>query len=162
IMDVYGYTGSYSMPMRATDWIGATIDASEGVLYVNDQRYDSGKIPSGYFREIQINLPDLDWWLRYRYEPQDRAPQLSREDTQPGDSADFIGTGAPGRPSSMPLIRRKFEERCHNEEALPTLAREANWLATWVAGEHPKRWNPRRNPVRCGWHGDRPAPLADI
>ncbi len=49
----------------------------------------------------------------------------------------LLSTGAPGRPTSMHLVKAKLKERGDRRENLPTCKAEAEWLSVWLTREHP-------------------------
>ena len=70
------------------------------------------------------------------------APPLERMRAEPlpaspPEPALIASTGAPGRPTSMHLIRREHQRRLDAGEAHESLADEARYLATWFAQQHP-------------------------
>ena len=54
-------------------------------------------------------------------------PTESEPETQP-----LIHTGAPGRPSSMPLVENEFQQRADKGLTCPTLKGESKFLAEWI------------------------------
>jgi hypothetical protein len=46
-------------------------------------------------------------------------------------------TGAPGHPSSMPLVEAAFDARRARNETAASLAEESRCLANWVKSEYP-------------------------
>jgi hypothetical protein len=55
----------------------------------------------------------------------------------PADFQEFIGTGAPGRRSSMHLVKAEFDRRCRDGQILQSLEAEAASLETWLKSNHP-------------------------
>ena len=55
----------------------------------------------------------------------------------PPEPALIISSGAPGRPTSMHLIRSEHRRRLDAGEAHESLADEARYLAAWLARQHP-------------------------
>jgi hypothetical protein len=46
-------------------------------------------------------------------------------------------SGAPGRPTSMHLVKAEFDARCARSELAASLAQEARYLADWLRSAHP-------------------------
>ena len=45
-------------------------------------------------------------------------------------------SGAPGRPSSMHLVKEEFSARCRRGEVAETIKRESEILRDWLSTEH--------------------------
>jgi len=55
----------------------------------------------------------------------------------PAAAPEILSTGAPGRPTSMHLIKPEHRRRLDKGEAHESLADEARYLAAWLAQQHP-------------------------
>lgn len=53
------------------------------------------------------------------------------------DSSEIFRTGAPGRPTSMHLVRAEFDRRWEHGESASTISAEAESLADWLRSTHP-------------------------
>jgi hypothetical protein len=65
----------------------------------------------------------------------------------PAAAPKIPSTGAPGRPTSMHLIRVEHRRRLDAGEAHESLAEEAKHLATWLAQQHPAAPQPTTKTV---------------
>ena len=54
------------------------------------------------------------------------------------EKASIYETGAPGRPTSMHLVREEFRARYERRESATSITQEANALAEWLRKAHPR------------------------
>jgi hypothetical protein len=79
------------------------------------------------FSEIKLQRVDLkNAWEEYLVEPNAAL------------AIDAYETGAPGRPTSMHLIKEAFAARYKRDESAKSITQEANALANWLHKTHPK------------------------
>jgi hypothetical protein len=79
-------------------------------------------------------------------------PERMRAEPLPASPPEpaLISSGAPGRPSSMHLIRAEHQRRLDEGEAHESLAAEAGHLATWLAQQHPTAPQPTPKAIANG------------
>jgi len=87
-------------------------------------------VTEGRARGHGVDLFDI------RVAPASATPPTPAPATPPAP-AEILSTGAPGRPSSMHLIRAEHRRRLDAGEAHESLAAEARYLAAWLAQQHP-------------------------
>jgi hypothetical protein len=90
--------------------------------------------------------------LLTRIETLDREWQLVcdyRENVFSSQDENIRSTGAPGRPSSMHLIRAEFQARIDRGETKKTISLESQALSKWLSIAHPKapptKWRTIKN-----------------
>lgn len=64
------------------------------------------------------------------------------------------GTGAPGRPSGMYLVRQEFERRRDSRSLKVTLGEESEFLSSWCRKNHPDRPCPSPKTVKNNLRDD--------
>lgn len=69
-------------------------------------------------------------------------PSLEHLGRDVAPSAEIIPTGAPGRPTSMSLIKDEHERRLNGGEAHEALAEEARHLNAWLKAMYPTAMQP--------------------
>jgi hypothetical protein len=121
--------------MRASDWRAR-------FLRVYDERD-----VSAWGDDALLARADLARWCGAPPEPEPAerpgdwpAPPPERMRAEPlpaSPPALIVSTGAPGRPTSMHIVRSEHRRRLDKGEAHESLAAEAGHLATWLAQQHP-------------------------
>ncbi len=95
-------------------------------------------------RSIEVDVPAAIAAVRRAFpaaapKPEAAAVRLGTDGAPPPE---IVSTGAPGRPTSMHLIRPEHRRRLDAGEAHDAVADEARHLAAWFAEAHPKAPQP--------------------
>jgi hypothetical protein len=113
----------FSVLVGANPWIGCTcyIDDQHWHADFNDQLHLSHYGPASW-THLQVKKGDVLREISFR----------NKEIPPPTYSS-----GAPGRPTSMNLIRQEFEARYSRGETAGSITLESTALADWLAKAHP-------------------------
>jgi hypothetical protein len=114
---------SFSTIVGDDPWISCTpyIDEEHWKAYFNDELF---LFRSGSARWTHLQVKKADVLREIRF--QESAPQ----------KAHVYKTGAPGRPTSMQLVRLEFDARNQRGETAPSITLEAVALAEWLIRTH--------------------------
>ena len=77
-------------------------------------------------------------WTHLQVKKSDVLREIEFDAPPEAQPSSMYETGAPGRPSSMHLVRQEFSARYERGETAETMAREADALANWLRTSHPK------------------------
>lgn len=89
-------------------------------------------------------------WTRLMVAKDDVARLWPFAPSAPVGADEVMRTGAPGRPSSMQVLRAEFARRVAEEQIAPSLAGEARALRDWFQREHPRAPCPAQTSTENG------------
>lgn len=122
-----------------------------------DFRMDNTAVPilgGGYTYDVVTAFTPAQW--QAVQSPAPSSTTASDKDAAPGR------TGAPGRPSSMHLVRQEHARRLQAGKAEASLAAEARYLARWLRDTHPGEPPPTQktieNRIRDQHHREKAKP----
>ena len=98
------------------------VDAEHWNADFNDQLYLFKASPASW-THLQVRKTDVLREIRFDGRQKPQAPAYS--------------SGAPGRPTSIHLVRAEFEARHLRRETAASITLEASALAEWLRKEHP-------------------------
>jgi hypothetical protein len=115
----------FSIVVGDDPWIGCMpyIDQQHWSSDFNDKLYLS-KFGPATWTHLQVKKADVLREIKF---------DVIEEKRQP-----IYTSGAPGRPTSMNLVRLEFEARCRRGDTAPSITLEAAALAEWLSKTHPE------------------------
>jgi hypothetical protein len=113
---------SFEMITGDNPWINCT-------AYIDEQYW--GK---DFNDELYLHRSGSASWTHLQVRKSDILREIAMEERQPTP----YETGAPGRPTSMHLIRAEFRARLKRGESAGSITLEADALAQWLSQAHPR------------------------
>jgi hypothetical protein len=108
--------------MGVAPWISCT-------PYVDDRHW-----ANGFDDQLYLHKSGPASWTNLQVRKSDVLREFKFEEVQ----ATLYETGAPGRPTSMHLIRAEFRARHERGESARSITLEADALANWLSKAHPR------------------------